>query len=258
MFSVPRAIALAMTLGTLTFAGPSSAHGQVELSGRIVGRIVDQEKGSPIKDAEIRIRGTDRITVTGPGGRFLLQGVPSGPRVLEVSHLSYRVRTDSILVVGDETLEVEVSLAPDPLPLDPLVVSLRSKVLETSGFYRRRDQGLSGFMFSREKLEERNLSRLTDLFHTIPGVRVVQRDGVAGPVVEVPRGRLLDGGTETCQPPIWMDGIVTSMIDIDQINPDHVEGLEVYVGARTPLRFNSVCGAILIWTRVPVKRGRGR
>ncbi|MFC1661914.1 carboxypeptidase-like regulatory domain-containing protein [Gemmatimonadota bacterium] len=234
---------------------PSVGHSQQTLSGRIIGRVVDHEKGTPIPDAELRIRGTGLLRVSGPGGRFVFEDVPSGPRVLEVTHLSYWVRTDSIRVIGDETLEVEIQLAPDPLPLEPLVVSIRSKVLETSGFYRRRDQGLSGTMFVREDIEERNPSRLTDLFHSIPGVRVVQRDGVAGPVVVVPRGKLLDGGTDSCYPPIWMDGIVTNILDMDLINPDHIEGLEVYVGARTPLRYNSDCGAILVWTRVPVKRG---
>jgi hypothetical protein len=241
-------------LGLLLF-WPPMAEGQQHLSGRIVGRVVDHEKGAPISDAELRIRGTSLLRVSGPGGKFLFEAVPSGPQVLEVSHLSYRIRTDSIYVIGDETLEVEVQLAPDPLPLDPLVVAIRSKVLETNGFYRRREQGLSGTLFVREDIEERNPARLTDLFHSIPGVRVAQRDGVAGPVVTVPRGKLLDGGTESCYPPIWLDGIVTSILDMDVINPDHIEGMEVYVGARTPLRYNSDCGAILIWTRVPVRRG---
>jgi len=249
----PLGIFLVLLLAGAT--GPPAALGQQAVSGRIVGRVVDHEKGTPISGAELRVRGTGLFRVSGRGGRFLFESVPSGPQVLEVTHLSYLVRTDSIRVIGDETLEIEVQLSPDPLPLEPLVVSVRSKVLEVSGFYRRREQGLSGFMFSREQIEERNPIRLTDMFVSIPGVRVVQRDGVAGPVVVVPRGRLLDGGTDSCFPPVWMDGIVTSIQDMDIINPDHIEGLEVYVGARTPLRFNSDCGAILIWTRVPVRRG---
>lgn len=257
MFSLgPTSPGIFLAILLVGATGPPAALGQQTLSGRIVGRIVDKERGAPIPDAEVRIRGTGLLRVSGRAGRFLFEAVPPGPRVLEVTHLSYQVRTDSILVIGDETLEIEVQLSPDPLPLEPLVVSIRSKVLETSGFYRRRDHGLSGTMFTREQIEDRNPIRLTDLFVSIPGVRVVQRDGVAGPVVVVPRGRLLDGGTEYCSPPVWMDGIITTIIDLDIIDPDHIEGLEVYVGARTPLRFNSDCGAILIWTRVPGKRGR--
>jgi hypothetical protein len=112
-------------------------------------------------------------------------------------------------------------------------------------------------MLTKEQIADRGPGRLSDLFFSIPGVRLAQRDGVAGPVVTVPRGKLLSGGTDTCIPPIWIDGILTNIIDLDIINPDHIEGLEVYVGARAPLRYASDCGAILIWTKVPVKR-RGR
>lgn len=238
-------------------AQPTNAVGQGRLSGKIVGQVLDQRDRAPVSGAEVRIRGTGLIQLSDRGGRFSFPTVPSGPKVLEVSHLSYRVRTDSILVIGDETLEIEVAVAPDPLPLEPLLVSVRSRVLEDGGFYRRRAQGLSGHMFTREQIQERNPNRLTDMFISIPGVRVAQRDGVAGPVVLVPRGKLLDGGTDSCYPTVWMDGIATDMRDLDMVSPDHLEGLEVYVGARTPLRFNSDCGAILIWTYLPEKRGGG-
>ncbi|MGW8266551.1 MAG: carboxypeptidase-like regulatory domain-containing protein [Longimicrobiales bacterium] len=224
---------------------------QQVLPGRIVGRVVDQDKGDPVEGAELRIRGTAVYGVSDRLGKFELEGVPAGGRVLEVSHLSYRVRTDSLQVLPEQTLEVTVMLSPDPLLLEPLVVSVRSKVLEASGFYLRREQGLSGVLLTREQIEERNPARFTDLFVSIPGARIAHRDGVGGSVVVFPRGNLMDG--ETCFPDVWVDGIITTIVDLDQFNPDQVEGLEVYQGAGTPLRYNSPCGAILIWTHVPVK-----
>lgn len=227
---------------------------QEEPVGRIVGRVVDQEKGHPVEGVELRIRGTGLMRVSDPAGKFIFEAVPAGTRVLEVSHLAYRVRTDSIQVLPGETLELEVTLSPDPVRLDPLVVTVRSKVLEASGFYMRRDQGLSGVLLTREQIEERRPARLTDLFVSIPGVRLAHRDGVGASVVVFPRGNLMEG--ETCFPDVWVDGIITSIVDLDLFHPDQVEGLEVYQGAGTPLRYNSACGAILIWTHVPVK-GRG-
>lgn len=224
---------------------------QEGLPGRIVGRLVDHDKGNPVEGAELRIRGTGLTRVSDRNGRFEFESVPAGTRVLEVSHLSYRVRTDSLQVLPEQTLEVTVALSPDPLLLDPLVVSVRSRVLEASGFYTRREQGLSGVLLTREQIEERNPARFTDLFVSIPGARIAHRDGVGGSAVVFPRGNLMDG--ETCFPDVWVDGIITTIVDLDQFNPDQVEGLEVYQGAGTPLRYNSPCGAILIWTHVPVK-----
>ena len=231
--------------------------GQQVLHGRVLGQIVEQEKGTPLEGAEVRLRGLDLIRISDERGRFLFEVVPPGPRVLEVSHLSYRVRTDSIFVPPEETLEVQVSLSPDPIPLDPILVSIRSKVLETSGFFRRKGQGLSGVLLTREEIQDRRPLRLTDLFVSIPGVRMANRDGVLGPVVVFPRGNLLGGGEDTCYPAIWIDGILTTEVDMDIISPEMVEGIEVYQGAGAPLRFSTDCGAVIIWTHVPVKRAGG-
>lgn len=76
-----------------------------------------------------------------------------------------------------------------------------------------------------------------------------------GPVVVFPRGKLVGGGAETCYPDIWLDGVIMRTLDLDQINPDQVAGLEVYRGAASPLRFSTDCGAIPTWSHVPKKRG---
>ena len=33
------------------------------------------------------------------------------------------------------------------------------------------------------------------------------------------------------------------------LDPEHVEGIELYVGSAIPGRFNDSCGAVLVWTR---------
>lgn len=230
-------------------------HAQTAAGGRVVGQVVEQRRGTPIRDVELRIQGTSLVRTTDSGGRFLFEAVPPGLRVLEVSHMGYQARLDSIQVLPDETLELLVSLAPEPLALDPLVVSVRSKVLEAAGFYRRRTQGLSGFHITRDQIEARGSVRLSDLFVGVPGLQLAQRDGVMGPVLVSPRGTLLGSGT--CTPSVWLDGVLTTIIDLDDIHPNQVEGMEIYRGAGTPLRFNDPCGAILIWTRALIRRGGG-
>lgn len=248
---------LALLLGGLAFLFlivPVTLGAQEELPGRILGRVVDQEKGDPVEGAELRIRGTGLMRISDARGRFEFDRVPGGAHVLEVSHLAFRVRTDSIQVLPGATLELAVGLTADPVLLEPLLVTVRSRVLEANGFYSRREQGLSGLLLTREQIEERRPARLTDLFVSIPGVRLAHRDGVGASVVLFPRGNLMEG--ETCYPDVWVDGVITTIIDLDQFHPDQVEGLEVYQGAGTPLRYNSACGAILIWTHVPVKGRR--
>ena len=248
---------LFLVLLPLQMFAAESLDAQQVLHGRIVGVVVDQEDGSPIEGVEVGLRGLPLVRVTDSRGRFAMESVPPGPRVLEFSHLGFRVRTDSIVLPPEETLEVKVTMTPDPIPLDPILVSVRSKVLEVNGFFRRREQGLSGVHLTKEQIAERRPSNLTDLFSSIPGARLANRDGVVGPVVVFPRGKLLGGGSETCYPAIWLDGVLTPGMELDQISPYSVEGIEVYQGAGAPLRFSTDCGAIIVWTQVPVKRGKG-
>jgi hypothetical protein len=251
-----RRVLLLALLGLLS-GPPGELAAQRELHGRVIGLVVDQIEGRGIAGVEVRLRSLAEPTESGSRGTFAFDRVPPGWHVLEFSHLSYRVRTDSILVPPEETLEVRVTLTPEPIALDPIRVSVRSKVLETSGFFRRRAQGLSGTHLTRSDIEERRPMRVTDLFASVPGARLANRDGVLGPIVVFPRGKLMGGGTATCFPAVWLDGVLTNIVDLDQISVETMEGIEIYQGAGTPIRFNSDCGAIIIWTRVPEKRGRG-
>ena len=172
---------------------PVGLASQQILHGRILGTVVDQVEGEAISGVEVRLRGMSEPRISDTRGTFVFDRVPPGFHVLEVSHLSYRVRTDSILVPPEETLEIVVTLSPDPIPLDPIRVSVRSKVLEASGFFQRRAQGLSGVHLTRAEIEERRPHRVSDLFASVPGARLANRDGVLGPVVVFPRGKLVGG-----------------------------------------------------------------
>ena len=248
----PTALGVAALLAGHASLQAAPLHAQGAAGGRIVGQVVEQGRGVPVRGAEIRIQGTSLVRTSDSNGRFLFVGVPPGPQIMEVRHLSYQDRADSIPVLPEETLELLVPLAPEPLALEPLVVSVRSRVLEAAGFYRRREQGLSGFFITRAGIEARGPVRLSDLFVGVPGLRLQRREGVLGPVVVSPRGNLLGSGT--CSPSVWLDGVVTTVIDLDDVHPNQVEGMEIYRGAGAPLRYNNPCGAILIWTRVLIRR----
>ena len=69
--------------------------------------------------------------------------------------------------------------------------------------------------------------------------------------------RTAPGAGHDCPVQIFLDGIRAPGLDIDDVPPGDVEGIEVYNGAGTlPPQFNDrrgtpACGTIAIWTRVP-------
>jgi hypothetical protein len=65
------------------------------------------------------------------------------------------------------------------------------------------------------------------------------------------------GGGRDCPPQYWIDGVMVSGFNIDDMMPGDVEGIELYAGPSVvPPQFNNPrssvnCGLVLIWTRVP-------
>lgn len=111
------------------------------LVARIVGRIIDRETLEPVPNALLGAEDRGYTEITDAGGRFLLDEVSAGRVAVRVRHLAYGETETSILVPPDETLEVEIQLAPAVLrvaPIEVTVVGIRSRKLEVSGFYERR------------------------------------------------------------------------------------------------------------------------
>jgi hypothetical protein len=61
-----------------------------------------------------------------------------------------------------------------------------------------------------------------------------------------------------CMPYIWLDGVLSRGMEVDELPSSTVEAMELYTYMSTvPVEFQSVggntnaCGTIVIWTRIP-------
>jgi iron complex outermembrane receptor protein len=106
--SRPRWIAAALCLAILGLAPPAAPQPP---AGAVAGRVVLQETGDPLHNVAIVVIGTGRTAVTGPDGRFRIEGLSPGTyRLLaQREHLSDAER--AVVVGAGETVEVEFSLA---------------------------------------------------------------------------------------------------------------------------------------------------
>lgn len=258
------------------FAPPSEASAQV-----IVGRVVDAESRSPIAGADLEIRndgGGTVATATSDSTGFVRATLPAaGAYVLAARRLAYLDYTSSLVRVEEgETIEVEIRLGRDAIPLEPLLVVTRARRAGRLEGYRGRlrDGGFARFV-TREEIEARPNATVTDLIRPVAGVSIV----------EVPRGtapyamsRLVAmRGTRTgeipgapdmngCLPGLFLDGIRVEQsaefpVD-DFITSGSLEGIEVYSSASSvPIEFQQggsvACGAVLLWTR-EADPGQGR
>lgn len=117
-------------------------------------------------------------------------------------------------------------------------------------FEERRMRGVGQFI-TRADIVERGSSRLSDLLRTKRGVNVIRGGKV--------RFSAYTGGRNVqCQPDIWLDGMRSQGMEVDELLPSTVEAMELYPYFSTiPIEFQPVganttpCGTIVIWTRIP-------
>jgi hypothetical protein len=218
-----------------------------EPPGKLVGRVVDHANSKPLPGVRVSFQNTELNAITDNTGSFTFNSVPAGMQTMEVELIGYEKRVAPVRIVSREILEAEVRLTSKPIALPPLEVVVRSGRLASVGFYERRDEfGRQGRFMDRAYIEKRNPQMITDLFYNQPGL-MVQYGGVGSRTVLVNR----NGG---CQPMVYVDGVLGDNRNYDAIRPEHVEGIEIYVGALIPIQYKSMtdCGVILTWTR----RGR--
>jgi hypothetical protein len=220
----------------------------------VLGRVSEEGTRVPIAGALLELVAADaRPSIQGqtdPRGLFLFRLPRPGIYVIRVAHPSYQpVTSDTLRVRPDETVEVEIRMSADAIPLAPVVVRAR-RPGRLAGFYERMEQPGHARFVKRSDIERRPGASATDLLRDIPGIsirRVGRGGGAPDPMITMQAGG--------CMPVIYIDGMEFrqapgSGVD-GLIRPDVLEGVEVYRGlAGVPQGFvSNGCGVVAFWTR---------
>lgn len=241
-------LSLAAALAAL--AGGADPVRAQDTGGRAVvtGEVVTTDGGG-LDGVTVRLVGTGWGDRSDDRGRFRIDGIPAGRYALRLDRIGYRAREDTVDLTDGTVLQVRVEMSTEPVELPGFEITSRSLLLEVQGFYERRAQGFRGVFMDRPEIERRDPLYVGDLFRSIPGVELVQ----GSRLIMSQSVNLRDGG-RGCEPALWLDGIRTSLRNYDMIRPDHMEGLEVYTGGGAPGKFNDLCGTVVIWTRMRMRR----
>lgn len=158
--------AVAVTL-LLLAASPGRSAGQ--LPGRLEGRVVDADDGTPVPAAEIalvpRTPGPEPGPSRGPedggnvlaraetdaGGEYVLEGVPPGSYAIRVRRIGYRPVTVDVRVGGGARPHVSVALQVEPIALERLEVSTRGETELRDVAGRRLSAGLVSGVALRQR-----------------------------------------------------------------------------------------------------------
>jgi hypothetical protein len=228
---------------------------EVQAQG-VEGRVLDASTSAPVAGALVALVDSLNAEVaralSDSAGAFHLAAPSRGWFRLRARRIGYTTtRTDEFELRRAETLQVQLHMAHDAIPLEPLTVTgrvpRRPTRLEAAGFNERR-RFAQGFFMDREQIEKTNARDMASMLRQAPGIQLVQSPRAHGPTVRIHRGG-------SCLPAVYLDGLYIGegAEELHTHLANDAEAVEVYTSPiRVPAMFRTrraSCGAILIWTR---------
>jgi outer membrane receptor protein involved in Fe transport len=115
---------LLLVLSTLLTVAPLAA----QESGRIVGRVVDAEQGSPISGAQLEVVGTAIKDIAALDGRYALQAVPAGPVSIRIRMIGFAPKVvTGVAVPAGGTIAQDIALTASAVQLAEITVSAEAE-----------------------------------------------------------------------------------------------------------------------------------
>lgn len=233
----------------MLIAAPAVAQSRL---GAVSGTVKDS-LGNLLPNVEVTALKAAKSVRTDTAGNFIIAGLEPGPTDISVRRFSYEPVMVSIQIPPADTTSVEITLGIVAQQLTGVVVQAdvnRARVL--ADFENRRKQGIGHFI-TRAQIEDRHPLLLSDMMRMVPGTQLVPSG--AGQVTL----RFDRAAHTNCPPQFYIDGMPVYNFSIDEMSPVDVEGVEIYAGsAGLPAQFNrmrstTMCGTVVIWTRIPGK-----
>lgn len=243
-------------VGEQRFSAVNYQKGQAVLRGKVVNA-----NGAPIANARVEVEGTVSRALTGPDGTFSLAELPSGTQSVVARQLGFAPVSQAVELSTRGPAETTITMSQPVQMLDPVVVTAESDLgLDNIGFTQR-SKGMSGTFMDAKEIMARGPNLLTDVFRTVPSLRVVP----VSPYdyeVQSSRGNMMGGNCVK----YWLDGAPYEAVfpgDVDRMIPPYeIAAIEVYNGSTVPIQFSSAnsgnCAVIVIWSKYrasqPVRR----
>jgi hypothetical protein len=231
----------------------------------LTGTVREDSTGRPLGGVEVLVTGSNLRTVTNAAGRYSLDGLPKGRRIVLFRSLGYRPTKEWVLLGDMDTVWANASMVPQTVQLDPITVTgepRQPRGIGREAFEERRRLGFGKFIDSTDLRRSEHL-RVTDLLNRTQGVEV-WTPPPPDHWMRIAVSRRREG---VCPLQIVLDGVVLyrTIAPSAKLDPETLvdmkgffdiaglEAIEIYRGAsEVPVEYGGAgagCGAILFWTR---------
>lgn len=228
-----------LLIGLVLFITPHNVLAQTQtLTG-----IVSDENQIGIPSVTVNLKGTKNSTVTDVDGRYSLANV-SPSNVIVFSFMGFETQE---MVVGLQT-QINVKLKENVSQLSEVIVV---------GYGTQKKENLTGAVstVSAKVIEDRPITSLaTALQGTIPGLNITRTSGQPGSENINIQIRGATSANGNVNPLLLIDGVATSLFNLQTINPLDVENISVLKdGAAAAIYGAQAAGGVIL---VTTKRGK--
>lgn len=164
---------------------PLLAAAQLPEPGVIVGRISNPATGELVRDAQVRIDGTNQLSISGDGGFYRLADVQPGLVTVTVVYTGYQTITESVQVSAGQTttrdFELRSALARQPagdgtVQLEAVQVSSEREGNAKAIMQQRNSMNITNSV-ATDVFGEIAEGNIAEFLKHLPGVEIVQLDG---------------------------------------------------------------------------------
>jgi len=138
-------------------------------TGSVQGQVVDST-GGPLPGVLVRVQGIDRSTLTDEDGRYLLRGLPTGSRTLQISYLGYESASFEVDVRAGEITVRDVTLQGQPVEVEGITVEAQRGILRT--LERKRQSPTIVDVLDQRELQKLPFQDMVEGFDQLPAVNV--------------------------------------------------------------------------------------
>ncbi|WP_420450097.1 TonB-dependent receptor [Candidatus Palauibacter sp.] len=143
---------------------PAASIRAQEPEGAIIsGRISDAATAAPMADVLVVIEGTGISALTDDGGRYRLEGVPPGPRVLRAQRIGLATARVRVTVPAEGSLTQDIALSVSALRLQDITVT-------ADAVSRAEGELGTASVIERDAIEHITATSLAGVLQLVPGV----------------------------------------------------------------------------------------
>lgn len=229
------------------------ADSRVDRWPTITGRVIGPDQ-QPVPNAQVAVDGVDSLVTADAEGRFRIQRVPPGSRMIAAQADGFSPVAQQVDVLDANTPEVIVALDRRfaLAGLEGIAVTERRVIRrEREEFEERRREGIAFFV---DTLMIREAGSLRAALAQVPGLVVQNFPGSGDPARYAIYGRGRTFSIGTCSVQLLVDGLPATLEELHAISVSQFAAVEVYRNVSfAPDRFaqfaETDCALVAFWTQ---------